>query len=270
MMNPPANPQRFWVLTSYSSYALVLGAVGLIRGGFMVFASATPAEIDFVGHLLQAHSCSLIGLGCATFCLRKAQGELRPVYVGLLLGNALAAYSEIPAALRGSGSLLLGSSQIFWAVCFLWVLVAADPAQPGRQQVLPMHAPRITDRVTAFSFSILVVLSGLVWVFAAPKFAAAAGGSLAGPTAIFAGQTRGAADFAFGAIAWLAGTRRELTVVRGLAGGAFVANLLLLSVGILAQLSALNTPARWIVCGLHAFWTLGFGHLLTPSRARYP
>jgi hypothetical protein len=258
-MIPGSNRQSCWVLTLYGLYALALGVVDYVRGGFMVFASATPTEIDFAGHLLQSHSCSLIGLGCAALCLRRASGDLRPVYICLLLSNALGAYVELPAAMRGMGSLSLGVSQAVWGVCFLWLAFGSVVSDQEILRHEPrVHAPGVMDRVTAFSFFGFVLLTGLLWVFAAPKIAIAAAGSLAGPTAIFAGQARGPADVALAALGWLTGTRRELTQVRCLASSLFFANLVLLSVGLQAQVSALSTPGRWSVFTLHVLWTIGF------------
>src|SRR5215470_2183349 len=116
-----AKSQRFWILSAYGLYALALGILDYVRGGFMTFASATPTEVDFAGHLLQSHSCSLIGLGCAAFCLRRAPGDLRLAYVAFLLANALGAYVEIPAMTRGLGSPALGVSQLIWVAGFLWL-----------------------------------------------------------------------------------------------------------------------------------------------------
>jgi hypothetical protein len=269
-MMPTTNRQRYWVLTLYGLYALALGVVGFIRGGFMVFASATAAEVDFAGHLLQCHSCSLIGLGCAALCLRRASGDLRLVYIALLLANALGAYVEIPAALRGPGSLILGISQLVWVAFFLWLAFGSTDRQPeSALRGSRIHVPGVMDRLTAFSFFAFVLFTGVIWVFAAPKLATAAAGSLAGPTAIFTGQARGAADVALAILGWLTSTRRELTQVRCLASSLFLANLVLLTAGLLAQLSALSTPGRWVVFALHVLWTAGFlrfrRHLPSPA-----
>jgi hypothetical protein len=243
-----------------------VGVTDFVRGAIMLFSTRAAAEIAFIGHLTQAHSGTLIGLGCLAWGLRRIAGDLRAVYVPILLGNVLSAYVELTSAPVGgpNATSLIAISQIAWAVCFLWLcFVDAGYAQPlAHSRSEPqMHSPSMLDRLTAFSFSLLVTLSGLIWVFAPHKLATAAAGSLAGPASFFAGQSRGTADVALGLIGLLAGTRRESTVLRCLAVSLVVANVVLTVVGLLAQLSPLYTPARWVVDGLHALWALGFASL---------
>jgi hypothetical protein len=254
-MNVPAEQRSRWVLPAYGWYAVALGTADFLHGAIMVFSGSAATETNFVGHLTQAHAGTVIGLGCLALGLRQLRARLRSIHMAILLANLLGAVIYASAARQGHSvvALLVASSQAFWAVCFAMLLLEKSTASPT-----DLPSPGLFARVMAFSFSILVVMSGLVWVLMPAKFATAAAGSLAGAAAVFAGQTRGATDVGLGLVAWLLVTRREPGVSRAIAAAVLVANLALAVAGLLAQLSVLYTPARWVVEGLHLFWSVGF------------
>jgi len=74
-----------------------------------------------------------------------------------------------------------------------------------------------------------------------------------------------------GIIAWVAAFPDAGPLRRAITISLFVANVLLVVAGLVAQLSIIYTPARWVVEGLHVWWALGFGWAMwTSPRSRSP
>lgn len=246
------------LLWLYGLYAVVSGLYVFGKGGWMVLATTAtgaPAESNFIGHLMQAHAGSIVGLGCMALGMSMVR-HVRALLIPLAIGNTLLAVvtllsaPEITAWLRAE--MLIHA---LWAILFAAVAMRAAPDE--------VHAGKGGAlRVGLYvSFAVLVALSGVVWSLAPMKFATAAAGDLAGAAAAYIGQTRGAADLTIAIVAWLArgwsGTESGRAITRSLC----ISNVMLATAGLIAQFSVLATPARWVVEALHVFWALGFAML---------
>ncbi len=247
------------LLWLYGAYAVITGLYIFGKGGWMVLAataSGAPAESNFIGHLMQAHAGSVVGLGCIALGMSAARQHVRAVLVPIAIGNALLAAVTLLSAPAITAWLLTEAAiHALWAILF-----AATASRAGPDEVFA--GKRDGLRVGLYvSFSVLVALSGIVWLLAPMKFATAAAGELAGAAAAYTGQMRGAADLTIAAIAWLArgwgGTARGRAITRSLC----ISNAMLATAGIIAQLSVLATPARWVVEALHVIWAVGFAML---------
>jgi hypothetical protein len=249
---------RHALLLVYGLYAVGLGALNFLKGGFMVFAAGAATEANFVGHITEAHACTLIGLGCVALGVRRLRANLRHIYsvifLASLLGFFVAALST-PVTDRGSASNFMVYSQLLWAALFSW-LYYRDAGEPSAAPALGF--PNAAGWVSLTTFAVLVTASGLVWLLAPLKFATAAAGSLAGASAAFAGQTRGVADISLGIVAWTTLATGSAPLRRSIIVSLLAANALLVVAGLFAQLSVLYTPTRWVVEGLHMLWVVGF------------
>src|SRR6185437_4806331 len=236
---------RHALLLAYGLYAVGLGVLNFFEGGFLVFAAGPATEANFIGHITEAHASTLIGLGCVALGVRRMQVNLRNIYsvifLASLLGLLVAALST-PAVERGSMSAFMVYSQVLWAALFSW-LYYRDAGEPSAAPMLDF--PNAAGWVSLTTFAVLVVGSGLVWLLAPLKFAAAAAGSLAGASAAFAGQTRGVADISLGMVAWTALSPGNAPLRKPIIVSLLAANALLAVAGLFAQLSVLYTPTRW-------------------------
>jgi hypothetical protein len=245
----------------YGVYAVVSGAYLFVKGGLLVLepvSAAGPVESNFIGHLMQAHAGSLVGLGCIACGLGLVRQDLRTLLVPLCIVNALFAIVTLLSAPAPATWLL-----VEMAIHALWAVVFARAAMsPHTNDSVSDHETAGQSRglraILYVSFAALVGMSGVAWLLAPMKFASAAAGDLAGAAAAYVGQTRGVADLVIAALAWSTrtwgGARGGIAITRSLC----VSNMLLAIAGLIAQISALATPARWIVETLHVMWALGF------------
>lgn len=247
------------LLWLYGLYAVISGSYVFVKGGLLVLATAAsgaPAESNFIGHLMQAHAGSVVGLGCIALGLSAARQHVRPLLVPLAIGNALLAMVTLLSA-PAAGPWLLTEMAIHavWAILFAAVAMRSGPEEAFENRRSGLRTGLYV------SFAVLVALSGIVWSLAPMKFATAAAGDLAGAAAAYTGQTRGAADLTIAVVAWLArgwgGTDSGRAITRSLC----ISNVMLATAGLIAQFSVLATPARWVVEALHVIWAIGFAVL---------
>jgi hypothetical protein len=247
------------LLWFYGLYAIVSGLYFFAQGGWMVLAptaSGAPAESNFIGHLTQAHAGSIVGLGCIALGMSVTRRHVRTLLVAFAMANVLLAMVTLLSAPALTPWLLAEMAiHTLWAILFAVVATRSGPDEV----IAGTRGGLRTGLYVSFAF--LVALSGLVWLLAPLKFAAAAAGELAGVAAVYTGQARGAADLTIAVIAWLArgwgGTQSGRAITRSLC----ISNVLLATAGLIAQLSVLATPARWAVEALHVIWAIGFAML---------
>jgi hypothetical protein len=254
---------RARLLLVYGIYTVAVGAFLFIKGGWMVLADGMSGEQHFAGHITQAHAGSLVGLGLVAIGLVRAPGTGRALIGVLFLANVLFVIAQclaMRAAYTTLNATLLGV-HIFWSVGFgiLWIRHTSNAHEP--------RIERSTLRLTLLiTFGLLVMLSGIIWLFAPMKIAAAAAGKLAGETLLYIGRERGVSDLSIALIALLTIAIRDSHTTRAVISALCISNVLLAIAGLLAQLSVLTTPARWWVEGLHVLWAAGFGSLVRLGR----
>jgi hypothetical protein len=249
------------LLLAYGLYTVAVAIVQFVHGGVMVLGDPSvpgAGERAFIGHMTQAHAGSLIGLGCMALALRRVGGEARSIHAVLLLANLLMICVELFAPAADESTMWHTTAAVIHGV---WSVGFASAWWSGRST--KRYASRVPWWGTALllSFAVLVIVSGIIWLLAPLKFAAAASGGLAGPAVAYIGHARGAADVPLGMIALVTIIARRPSVTSAVAAGLCIANVLLAIAGLLAQLSMLATPARWVVEGLHVLWAAGFACL---------
>ena len=249
------------LLLLYGVFAVVTGSVEFVQGGQALVGYGGPLESverSFIGHIVQAHAGSMIGLGVIALGLARRRESVLPVHRALFIVNLLLLVVELLTAPPGERGLVFAASvvmHLLFAVAFGYVALQTLPEPETEASNETSSSPRAA---TIISFATLVMASGIVWLLAPARLAAMASGETAGAVAIYVGQIRGAADLAIGLIAWAARSARRTPFGRAVIVGLCISNLLLATTGLLAQLSVLSTPARWLVEGLHVFWALAF------------
>jgi len=259
------------LLATFGACAALAGLALLVAPGLVPTLTPGAGSSEFIQHIAESGGASLLALAVVALAAlrgRERTGPRSPLLSVLFLATFLAAFVDLFAQRGGLADPVRWAAVVAnaaWAAGFGYVATIHSgdvAARPGR----PDSTSR-WERATVWTFVAFTMLTGTAWIVAPSAFTDAVAG-VVGTETTYAGQARGVADVAFALLVWSMRHRGGSTA-RAVLGAAVVANAPLSIVGLVAQLSELATPSRWIVELLHVGWTVGFTALwLRARRAR--
>ena len=256
-------PPRLMValLATFGACAALAGLALLVAPGLVPTLTPGAGSSEFIQHIAESGGASLLALAVVALAAPRDTGPRSPLLSVLFLATFLSAFVDLFAQRGGLADPVRWAAVVAnaaWAAGFgyLATIHSGDvAAPPGR----PDSTSR-WERATVWTFVAFTMLTGTAWIVAPSAFTDAVAG-VVGTQATYAGQARGVVDVAFALLVWSMRYQAGSTTGRAVLGAAVVANVALSIVGLVAQLSELATPSRWIVEALHIGWTVAFAAL---------